>query len=59
MLPLVIPDQPKLLKIAEETKAGRGLEVNLVNQRIKDASGKELAKFEVEEFRKDCLVNGP
>ena len=58
MLPLAIPDQPTLLKIAEEAKAGREIEVDLVNQRINDASGERLANFEVEEFRKHCLVNG-
>lgn len=58
MLPLTIPNQDTLLKIAEEAKAGRQIEVDLVNQRINDASGNKLADFEVEEFRKHCLVNG-
>ena len=58
MLPIVISDQPTLLKIAEEAKEGREIEVDLVNQCIKDASGTELAHFKVEEFRKHCLVNG-
>ena len=58
MLPLVIPDQKVLLKIAEESKAGREIEVDLPNQRVNDASGNKLADFEVEEFRKHCLVNG-
>ena len=58
MLPLAIPDQPTLEKVAEEARAGRGIEVDLVNQEVKDASGKTLAHFDVEEFRKHCLVNG-
>lgn len=58
MLPLIIPNQETLLKIAEEAKAGREVEVDLVNQRINDASGNKFADFEVEEFRKHCLVNG-
>ena len=58
MLPLTISDQPTLLKIAEEAKAGREIEVDLVNQRVNDENGKKLADFEVEEFRKHCLVNG-
>ena len=58
MLPLVISDQSTLLKIAEEAKQGREIEVDLVDQRVNDASGKKLADFEVEEFRKHCLVNG-
>ncbi|KAI9843050.1 MAG: 3-isopropylmalate dehydratase, partial [Pleopsidium flavum] len=58
MLPLAIPSQPSLQKIAEEAKAGREIEVDLVNQRINDADGNKLAEFAVEEFRKHCLVNG-
>ena len=58
MLPLIIPDQRILLNIAEEAKAGREIEVDLPNQRVNDASGNKLADFEVEEFRKHCLVNG-
>ena len=58
MLPLVISDQAKLEKIAAEAKAGREIEVDLPNQVVRDADGKELASFEVEEFRKHCLVEG-
>ena len=58
MLPLAIPDRNTLLKIAEEAKEGREIEVDLPNQRVNDASGNKLADFEVEEFRKHCLVNG-
>lgn len=58
MLPLVISDRPALLKIANEAKSGHEIEVDLVNQRVNDASGKKLADFTVEEFRKHCLVNG-
>ena len=58
MLPIAIPDQAVLSKIAEEAKAGHEIEVDLINQRINDASGNKLADFDVEEFRKHCLVNG-
>ncbi|KAL8780480.1 MAG: hypothetical protein Q9213_006440 [Squamulea squamosa] len=58
MLPIAVPEQPMLERIAEEARAGRELEVDLVNQQINDASGRKLAAFEVEEFRKHCLVNG-
>lgn len=57
MLPIVISGEP-LQRIAEEAKAGREIEVNLEDQLVTDANGKELAKFEVESFRKYCLVNG-
>lgn len=58
MLPIVVPAQATLQKIADEAKAGREVEVDLVEQRINDAEGNKLADFEVEEFRKHCLVNG-
>ena len=58
MLPLVIEDQAVLEKIADEAKAGQEIEVDLVKQQVNDASGQKLATFEVEEFRKHCLVNG-
>jgi 3-isopropylmalate dehydratase len=58
MLPLVISNEADLAVIATEAKAGREIEVDLPNQSIKDASGKEICKFEVESFRKHCLVNG-
>ena len=58
MLPLAIPDGATLQKVANEAKAGREVEVDLVNQCVNDSNGNKLAGFEVEEFRKHCLVNG-
>ena len=58
MLPLTIEDPATLEKIADEAKAGRELVVDLVHQQINNASGQRLAGFEVEEFRKHCLING-
>ena len=58
MLPLIIPDQATLEMIANEARAGREIEVDLVNQRVNDISGMKLAEFEIEEFRKHCLING-
>lgn len=58
MLPLVIDDKATLERIADEARAGREIEVDLEAQNIKDEHGKEIAKFEVESFRKHCLVNG-
>jgi len=57
MLPLILP-QEALQKVAAEAHAGREIEVDLPAQVVRDAEGKELASFEVEEFRKYCLVNG-
>lgn len=58
MLPIPIKDQDVIDKIAAEARAGKEIEVDLPKQVIRDASGKELAKFDVEEFRKHCLING-
>ena len=54
----MIEDQAVLEKIADEAKAGREIEVDLAKQQVNDASGQELATFEVEEFKKYCLING-
>jgi len=58
MLPLAITDKSDLEKIFKEAEAGNEIEVDLPNQTIKTADGKELCKFDVEQFRKHCLVNG-
>lgn len=58
MLPLRITDPASLDKVYQIAKAGQELEVDLVNQVIRDGQGAEVCKFDVEEFRKHCLVNG-
>ncbi|ROW02212.1 hypothetical protein VSDG_02585 [Cytospora chrysosperma] len=58
MLPLPIKNQEHLDAIAKEARAGREIEVDLVNQLVKDADGNTICDFEVEEFRKHCLING-
>ncbi|EFW15162.1 3-isopropylmalate dehydratase [Coccidioides posadasii str. Silveira] len=58
MLPVIIRDEAALKKIAAEAERGNDIEVDLVNQRINDATGSKLADFDVEQFRKHCLVNG-
>jgi len=58
MLPVVISDEAILSKIADEARAGRELEIDLPNQQVKDAQGNKLADFEVDGFRKHCLING-
>ena len=58
MLPLIMEDEAGLQKIAAEAKAGREIEVDLVNQVVKDVQGNRLAEFGMEEFRKHCLVEG-
>ena len=58
MLPLIISNEDALKKIAAEARAGHEIRVDLVGQTVKDLHGNLLADFEVEEFRKHCLVNG-
>lgn len=58
MLPIAITKPDDLDKIAAEAQAGNEIEVDLPNQEIRDASGKTICKFDVEEFRKHCLING-
>jgi 3-isopropylmalate dehydratase len=58
MLPIAITNKADLDAIAAEAHAGKDIEVDLPNQSINDASGKKICSFEVEEFRKHCLVNG-
>jgi len=58
MLSIAITNKADLETIAVEARAGREIEVDLPNQVINDASGKKICSFDVEEFRKHCLVNG-
>jgi 3-isopropylmalate dehydratase len=58
MLPIAIEDKAALERINAEAEAGKEIEVDLVNQVVRNAEGAELAKFDVDSFRKHCLVNG-
>jgi 3-isopropylmalate dehydratase len=58
MLPIPMSDNEALQRIAAEARAGHEIEVDLVNKVIKDAQGNVLAPFEVDAFRRHCLVNG-
>jgi len=58
MLPIAITNTSDLEAVAAESRAGREIEVDLPNQTINDASGRKICGFDVEEFRKHCLVNG-
>ena len=58
MLAIAITNKDDLDKIAAEARAMKEIEIDLPNQTINDESGKEICSFDVEEFRKHCLVNG-
>ncbi|KAI0008078.1 putative 3-isopropylmalate dehydratase [Xylariaceae sp. FL0662B] len=57
MLPLTM-DQESIEAVAAEARAGHEIEVDLPAQVVKTADGKELGRFEVEAFKKHCLING-
>jgi 3-isopropylmalate dehydratase len=58
MLMIALPDRADLAAVHAEAVAGREVEVDLPNQVIRAADGRVLCAFEVEEFRKHCLING-
>lgn len=58
MLMIALPDRDDLAAVHAEAVAGREVEVDLPNQVIRAADGRVLCAFEVEEFRKHCLING-
>ncbi|PQE31629.1 3-isopropylmalate dehydratase protein [Rutstroemia sp. NJR-2017a WRK4] len=58
MLPIAITNAADLDAIAAEARAGKEIEIDLPNQTINDASGNKICSFDVEPFRKDCLING-
>lgn len=58
MLMIALPDRADLDAVHAEAVAGREVEVDLPNQVIRAADGRVLCAFDVEEFRKHCLING-
>ncbi|KAI9008126.1 3-isopropylmalate dehydratase [Gaertneriomyces semiglobifer] len=56
MLPIRLPAEDVAI-LAEDAKQGKSLEVDLPAQVIRRDNG-EVISFDVEEFRKHCLVNG-
>jgi 3-isopropylmalate dehydratase len=58
MLMIPIKNKDDLAAIHAEASAGREIEIDLPNQVIKKDSGETICVFDVEEFRKHCLING-
>ncbi|KAJ3183727.1 3-isopropylmalate dehydratase [Gaertneriomyces sp. JEL0708] len=56
MLPIRLPAEDVAI-LAEDAKQGKSLEVDLPAQVIRRDNG-DVISFDVEEFRKHCLVNG-
>ncbi|PKS08822.1 hypothetical protein jhhlp_003431 [Lomentospora prolificans] len=58
MLPIPIANKADMDAIAAVARAGKEVEVDLPKQQIRDSEGNVLCSFDVEEFRKHCLING-
>lgn len=56
MLPIVLP-QEQVDAIAADSRDGSEMEVDLEAQVIRRKDGSEIP-FQVEEFRRHCLING-
>ena len=55
-LPVVL-SEAAIVPLIADAKAGLEIEIDLPAQVVRRSNGEEIA-FEVEEFRKHCLVNG-
>jgi 3-isopropylmalate dehydratase len=55
-LPVVLPEE-QIALLLEDAHAGLDLAVDLPNQVVRRPNGQEFS-FEVDAFRKHCLVNG-
>ena len=57
MLPVILSKE-ECLALAEDAEAGLELEVDLEKQEIRRSSGKPAIAFDVDPFRRHCLLNG-
>lgn len=57
MLPIVLPDAD-CRALAEDAEAGHELEVDLEKQEVRRPNGKPAIPFQVDQFRRHCLLNG-
>ncbi|KAI9063382.1 hypothetical protein FKP32DRAFT_1592442 [Trametes sanguinea] len=57
MLPVILSEE-QCRELAEEAEQGLELEVDLEKQEVRRASGKPACAFQVDAFRRHCLLNG-
>ena len=55
MLPIIL-DEEKIAELVQYSKRKENIEINLMNQEI--IFGNKKIKFEVDQFKKKCLLNG-
>ncbi|KAK9479177.1 aconitase family-domain-containing protein [Lipomyces japonicus] len=59
LLPLIIPQDIIVHKISPVAKAGKQVTVDLVKQQVRnEETGEVFATFEIDEFKRHCLING-
>lgn len=56
-MPIALP-KDVCRELGSEAETGLELEIDLNRQEIRRASGKAAIKFDVDPFRRDCLLNG-
>ena len=57
MLPVILPED-QCAELAREAEQGLELEIDLNKQEVRRASGKPAFAFQVDPFRRHCLLNG-
>jgi len=55
MLPIIL-DEKKIEELIQYSQRKESIEINLENQNIK--YGNKVIKFEIDPFKKKCLLNG-
>ena len=57
MLPVTLTEE-QCAELAQEAEQGLELEIDLEKQEVRRASGKPAFAFQVDPFRRHCLLNG-
>ena len=55
MLPIIL-DEEKIQQLSQYSERKKEIEINLKEQRI--MFGNSIIKFELDSFKKECLLNG-
>jgi 3-isopropylmalate dehydratase len=58
LLPITVSDPNNMARIYDEANGKRSIEIDLPNQVIRNHDSQVLASFDIDPFRKHCLLNG-
>ncbi|KAI6983480.1 3-isopropylmalate [Hortaea werneckii] len=58
MLPIMVAVQSDIEAIASEARAGQRIRIDLARQQVVTSEGSVLTSFDIDVFRKHCLMNG-